>query len=743
MAEDKDTYSFDVFLSYSTAPDYRLARQLETFIERFHRSRTAKTAQLKHLNACLDGSDFVLSSKERSAAEGRGTDLPTSIPEIIERYLAKSRQLLVLCSPQSMRSPWVRKEIQWFLDNRGPGAIRLVLTRGNEASESPEGFFAPEILEARLHESVWYDLRQFYRDQRSLPKVRDFESERLRIMADLHHRSASSIQPLWIREQQRKARIRYTAITVGLSLTAILGSFAYVMWKTAEAEQSRAEAEQVQRVQEQSLKQVAKTYRHLFSDPFSAAAEAYRANQSLPSEDATAAMSEVHRVLIERQRIAREERSMAKPEGFSFVTQFSPGKRFTRLSRDGSRILVVTERSNDDLFSPKLRGEVFVLDNQTLKLVQLEDCDNQTESYRLEFADFIGTDKILVARAFHVDLYSVDGSCLARHSFQLRASKTPISAAGGLLHEVFFIAGNGAGCVWVNEYGGRQMVEPSRELGAVSYCDDKKNPNALLKVQIDPTETFALNLFQSGRLDLFAMDGRNGGPKRRPVLDQGVRAAVFYPSHEETSFVVASNATETQPSSIERWDVEKRQPVRVGQLPIDSDTASIGFLGFSADGDYLIAMDDVCAMRIWDFETREPLLIRPAGDLPCPHVAESVDSRATEEVIPVAEEALPLKSVAKKPEPTRDINKKTIWTAGEFEQIQPSKTLDVIGLNASLSVLRTKKTLKSMQSGDVLLVIATDPGTVKDFTVFCPQTGTICLQKTEEDGKFFFLLEKQ
>jgi len=68
--------------------------------------------------------------------------------------------------------------------------------------------------------------------------------------------------------------------------------------------------------------------------------------------------------------------------------------------------------------------------------------------------------------------------------------------------------------------------------------------------------------------------------------------------------------------------------------------------------------------------------------------------------------------------------------------------LDASGLNCPLPILRTKKTITGMEVGQVLKVIATDPGSVKDIEAFCNQTGNELVSSAEEDGKFVFLIKK-
>ncbi len=68
--------------------------------------------------------------------------------------------------------------------------------------------------------------------------------------------------------------------------------------------------------------------------------------------------------------------------------------------------------------------------------------------------------------------------------------------------------------------------------------------------------------------------------------------------------------------------------------------------------------------------------------------------------------------------------------------------LDACGLNCPLPILRAKKSLAKLASGQILRIIATDPGAVKDFEAFSKQTGNPLLESIEQDGKFYFRLQK-
>jgi len=68
--------------------------------------------------------------------------------------------------------------------------------------------------------------------------------------------------------------------------------------------------------------------------------------------------------------------------------------------------------------------------------------------------------------------------------------------------------------------------------------------------------------------------------------------------------------------------------------------------------------------------------------------------------------------------------------------------LDTSGLNCPLPILKAKKALAGLGNGAVLRIVATDPGSVKDFEVFSRHTGHDLLESREDAGKFFFILKK-
>jgi len=68
--------------------------------------------------------------------------------------------------------------------------------------------------------------------------------------------------------------------------------------------------------------------------------------------------------------------------------------------------------------------------------------------------------------------------------------------------------------------------------------------------------------------------------------------------------------------------------------------------------------------------------------------------------------------------------------------------IDARGLNCPLPILRTRKVINTLASGQVVKIIATDPGSVKDLEAFCKQTGNEMLESSQQNGEYHFNIRK-
>jgi TusA-related sulfurtransferase len=75
--------------------------------------------------------------------------------------------------------------------------------------------------------------------------------------------------------------------------------------------------------------------------------------------------------------------------------------------------------------------------------------------------------------------------------------------------------------------------------------------------------------------------------------------------------------------------------------------------------------------------------------------------------------------------------------------MEPSKDLDTRGLNCPLPILKAKKALADMVRGQMLRVVSTDPGSMRDFQAFARQTGNELVEQTTQGADFVHLLRRR
>ena len=71
-----------------------------------------------------------------------------------------------------------------------------------------------------------------------------------------------------------------------------------------------------------------------------------------------------------------------------------------------------------------------------------------------------------------------------------------------------------------------------------------------------------------------------------------------------------------------------------------------------------------------------------------------------------------------------------------------TQTLDTKGMNCPLPILKTKKAIKGLNSGETLEVVSTDPGSVKDMEAFCKSTGNELLSSADAGGVYTYEIKK-
>ncbi len=75
--------------------------------------------------------------------------------------------------------------------------------------------------------------------------------------------------------------------------------------------------------------------------------------------------------------------------------------------------------------------------------------------------------------------------------------------------------------------------------------------------------------------------------------------------------------------------------------------------------------------------------------------------------------------------------------------MESQKEIDTRGLNCPLPILKAQKALSELQAGQVLKVLATDPGSVRDFQAFARQTGNELIEQTTVGAEFVHYLRRR
>lgn len=81
--------------------------------------------------------------------------------------------------------------------------------------------------------------------------------------------------------------------------------------------------------------------------------------------------------------------------------------------------------------------------------------------------------------------------------------------------------------------------------------------------------------------------------------------------------------------------------------------------------------------------------------------------------------------------------------ASKDTRMQIDKELDTRGLNCPLPILKAKKALAEMSTGQLLRVVSTDPGSTRDFLAFAKQTGNDLVEQQAEGGDFIHVLKRR
>ena len=206
---------YKAFISYSHAADGKLAPAVQAALQKFAKP----WYRLRALRVFRDKTSLAATPHLWGS---------------IEEALSRSEFFLLLASPEAAASPWIAREVEWWLTRRNTATMLIVLTGGEVSWSSQLGDFdrrgssaVPDVLFAKLPEEPLYvDLRWARNDdQLSLRNTR-FRAAILDLAATLHAKPKDELDGNDVREHRRTRRIAWTAAVslVLLTVAALLAA---------------------------------------------------------------------------------------------------------------------------------------------------------------------------------------------------------------------------------------------------------------------------------------------------------------------------------------------------------------------------------------------------------------------------------------------------------------------------------------------------------------------------------------
>lgn len=582
--------TYDCFISYSRK-DIEFARKLEKALERYRPAKGLGISK-KNLQIFRDEQDMT------------GTEYFQSVTA----HLNDSEKLIVICSPNARNSNLVDDEIRRFCELKDPQNIISILVDGipnNEANAEQKNQMAfPKALCNAMEMPLAIDYLGFSGSKNKLNKG-FFENSWHTLLANIYNLSRNEIEQ---REKKKQMRQR-TLTTVIAGIFFMLLVLILYVWqsknlkianeqliasqarekstqdslarlaaeKDKQLAQEREKEEITRRKLANSLQLIADAYKILYQEPTQAVIKAFDASVINPTQESKLALRNAYKVAL-YHLYNRQETSKMTGSGPAYLAhKWKQTPLFTEFSPDGRFQLIVTDRGKD---GPKPPGDVFLLNNETLKLIKLVSCGNI--GGRAEDVGFSNnSDRIFITRYFNLGVYSLEGKCVGEYYFG-RYTKSPVHIVEGIFLGKYLICGE--------TKGGLYLIDPDKPEESAIELQREWNGDAALNIAISPNGQYAIVVFESGRISLI-YKSETGKPQMEDVLKKNGYYAGFNPT-QENQFGIAGEDGLLQIWQISQ-KIKKIKELKIGDYPLD-------WISFAEDGNRLLAVSSNHTLFIID-----------------------------------------------------------------------------------------------------------------------------------------------
>jgi hypothetical protein len=528
---------YDAFISYSHTIDSQKATQLQNALQRiakpWYRTRAMRIFR--------DETDLSVT--------------PEGWP-LIRKALDNSKFFLLMASEKSANSVWVTREISYWIENRSPEEIFIVLTQGDVIWSNESQDFdwqrttaLPKILQNQFdNEPFWVDLRWANTNQDLSLKNQDFFKSVAKLAAPIRGLDVDKLVNEAHRQHKRTIRIIYTVCIILITLIVI----AFWQFQTSRSERV--------------LSLISRAYRVLHLNPLQAFDDSHQALMINDTPEGREALRRAMEVAKNRSESRHEEAQLfGVGEGY-LMERWRQGDVFTKIRDDGRYLIVASSRGKDSNDPP---GTVFLVNLDNLRTRELFPGE-QASGRRLEYMGFSNSGQdVFVARQFYLDIFSLEAN--RTKSIQLEYHAKPTHLISGM-YGSYLLVGDTVGHLMLAD----TLSENRPQL------EGGKHGDPALFIVSNQDRTCGLVTFESGRTDFINLEYPTS-PTQTKIADDAVLFSTFGQSTENNRFL-----TTNRNGDVVVWNINRGKPIRAASF--SHGNIAVGFAAFSKDEKRVIAM---------------------------------------------------------------------------------------------------------------------------------------------------------